>query len=237
MTRIRQLTPAGIEEFQDFISARRSDSAVVWPGELLTSSQCSTSLAGAGEVEAVAFATRLDLARYLHDRLGGLSREQVDGNAGLWSWLALYYWDQLTPGDRVGEPYRYILATGGGTHELWHSYRHLLASPYLVYRANPEHFSRSLLRGAVFEHGEMAEQLVSSMDLVTNPGIVEAVDTLYFDLATNNLRVGARGKGAGSVRRLVAVIRQLDLTFDLYQMSSSEIIALLPPEFDRWKAN
>jgi hypothetical protein len=37
------------------------------------------------------------------------------------------------------------------------------------------------------------------------------------------------------VRRLVAVIQQFDLTYDLYAMTADQILTLLPPEFDRWR--
>ncbi|HYM60086.1 MAG TPA: hypothetical protein VEZ11_04260 [Thermoanaerobaculia bacterium] len=35
--------------------------------------------------------------------------------------------------------------------------------------------------------------------------------------------------------RVVSVIQQLDLNYDLYGMTALEILALLPPEFDAWR--
>jgi hypothetical protein len=37
----------------------------------------------------------------------------------------------------------------------------------------------------------------------------------------------------GNLRRLIAVIDQFDLTYDLYATSPDDILTLLPPEFDR----
>jgi hypothetical protein len=39
----------------------------------------------------------------------------------------------------------------------------------------------------------------------------------------------------GTLLRFIDIIQQLDLTYDLYSMSGEEILALLPPEFDKWK--
>jgi len=39
----------------------------------------------------------------------------------------------------------------------------------------------------------------------------------------------------GNLRRLIAVIQQLDFNYDLYGMRAGEILQLLPPEFDAWR--
>jgi hypothetical protein len=62
-----------------------------------------------------------------------------------------------------------------------------------------------------------------------------AITTLYFNPAIEKLKVGAAGKGAGSARRVVDVIQQFDLTWDIYGMDSSKFLSLLPSEFDRFK--
>ena len=38
----------------------------------------------------------------------------------------------------------------------------------------------------------------------------------------------------GSLYRFVGVIQQLDVTYDLYSMSGTEIVSLLPAEFHHW---
>lgn len=38
----------------------------------------------------------------------------------------------------------------------------------------------------------------------------------------------------GTLRRFISVYKQFDLTFELYSMESSEIIDLLPTEFDKF---
>lgn len=39
----------------------------------------------------------------------------------------------------------------------------------------------------------------------------------------------------GSLRRFIAVLSQLDLTYDLFGVSGKDIVSILPPEFDQWR--
>ena len=84
----------------------------------------------------------------------------------------------------------------------------------------------------------LQQQLASRMQVVSNHSLVEVVDRLYYDSAPNG--TGRPKRGAltrtrpGNLRRLVAVIQQFDLTYDLYAMSPDEILDLLPDEFTRW---
>jgi len=45
----------------------------------------------------------------------------------------------------------------------------------------------------------------------------------------------SKGKRPGSLRRLITVIDQFSLTYDLYGMNDDEILDLLPSEFERWR--
>ncbi|HEX5136374.1 MAG TPA: hypothetical protein VFY93_05340, partial [Planctomycetota bacterium] len=85
--------------------------------------------------------------------------------------------------------------------------------------------------------GEASEQILSRQHLLTNREFFKALDALYVEdnQARWRLKVGAGGTGPGSLRRLGKVIRQFDLTFDLYGMDSSQILALLPREFERYR--
>ncbi len=57
---------------------------------------------------------------------------------------------------------------------------------------------------------------------------------MYWDDTAKNLKRGAAGKGGGSARRLVRIIRQYQLTYDLNSMNGNEIVELLPDEFAKW---
>jgi hypothetical protein len=82
--------------------------------------------------------------------------------------------------------------------------------------------------------GDLYENIAGRQELVTNPAVVEVSTRLYFNPETNNLKSGAGGKGAGSPRRLAAVLDQFDLTWDLYSATADEIMNILPKEFDKF---
>jgi hypothetical protein len=94
-----------------------------------------------------------------------------------------------------------------------------------------------LLGGPLHGPGEIVEQLAAYQELVTNKAVVESATRLYYDSSRENrhFKVGAAGKGAGSARRYVDVLMQFDLTWDLYSMTTDEILAMLPDEFDRFR--
>jgi len=187
------------------------------------------------EVESRDFSSRFELAQYLCDVLPDAG-PALDHNRGLWSWLGLFYFEQICPkradGSRkIHQVQRYIASTDYRTY-----YRHLLRTPYVIYRLHGQ-FSRSILSPAVDTHGEFAEQLASRQEIITNRGLMEAVDHLYFgpDGAGGAPKKGATNyKKGGTLRRLIDVIQQFDLTYDLYGMAAPEILGILPREFSRW---
>ena len=92
-----------------------------------------------------------------------------------------------------------------------------------------------MLCNPLWQPGEIAEQLASRKELVTNRGVVEAATRLYYDSTTRTFKRGAGTKTRGAPRRLADLLNQLDLTYYLYGMAADELLALLPKEFDRFR--
>ena len=245
MTEVRVLNENGIEDFKQYLLGLSTDASALPPFELLTDESTSSRLPEQAIVDDRRFATKMDVAKYLFDALKGVNRRHIDHNRGLWTWLALYYFNQLCPtrADGSRKPrreYAYILPkVDSGVEYYRTSYRHLLAGPYQIYRlyCDTDHQGRVLLHHPIGIHGEFPEQLASRMEYVTNRALIEAVDTLYFDKSRGRTKPGATNKdGPGVLRRLIPLLQQLDLTYDLYSLKEgSEIIALLPKEFDKYK--
>lgn len=116
----------------------------------------------------------------------------------------------------------------------------MLAAPYRLLQLHGAN-ARVFLYGPLPEHGDFSEQLASRMQIISNRALIEAVDKLYFDTGSEGAGRPKRGAltrtRAGNLRRLVTVIQQFDLTYDLYAMNSSQILNLLPKEFASWKAS
>jgi hypothetical protein len=231
---VRRLTKAGIDKFREYLGELRTGSTAKPPRWLLTDSDTSEPFSPERWIEDRSFDTRLDAARYLCEVFEGLSALEED--VGLWSWLSLYFFDQVCPvradGTRApGRDYRHILEPG-----YLYGHRHLLGGPYLVYRL---HGDEALLLLCTKVHVEnlFHHELASRQALISNREIIRAATMLYLHPRRRTPKRGAQeGKRApGNLRRFVDVLQQLDLTYDLYSMSAEKILELLPAEFDAWK--
>jgi hypothetical protein len=182
---------------------------------------------------------RPHFAQHLDQALDGIYDDSLQDDIHLWSWLSLYFFDQVCPVEdnglrKPGRDYRHILESGYPN-----GHRHLLAGTYLVFSVYgmEEHLSRLLLRTPLHLESKFHHELAVRQTLITNKGILEAADKMYFKESEGSPKKGAlmKKKAPGTLQRYIDVIQQLDLTYDLYSMSGAEILALLPPEFDKWK--
>ena len=115
-------------------------------------------------------------------------------------------------------------------------YRHLVATPYVLFTTHGSHDSRLILHGEVYTEGDYVEQLASTRFIVSSRGVIGAATELYWDAAHNAPKKGAQTrKKPGTLTRFVKVLGQLDLTYDVAEMSARDIIDLLPSEFNVWK--
>lgn len=101
-------------------------------------------------------------------------------------------------------------------------------------RTQPER-AVAMLCNPLWKPGEIAEQLASRKELVTNHAVADVATRLYYDPTTGSFKRGAGSDVKGAARRLATLFNQLDLTFYLYGMSCDEMLALLPKEFDRFR--
>jgi hypothetical protein len=229
---VRLLNQTGTQVFREYLADLRGGVQNPIPSGLLDADEYTQEITETVIAESRGFSSRLEAAVYLSSILRSISDAVIE-EPGLWSWLSVFYFDQVCPpgpeGTRQpGEDYRYILTTDYRSY-----YRHLLAGPFRIYHAQGER-GRILLTNPLDKPGDINEQLASRQDMVASPGVMEAADLLYFSSADNAPKRGVAGKRPGNLRRFVTVVQQLDLTYDLYLMTGPEILRLLPSEFDRW---
>ncbi len=238
MTRLRRFNDDGIQAFGEFLDGFQNGLRGEERRQALLRGRALVEVVGPEiRLQPGSFSTRFALAAYLQPRLptmeAGTARD-----AGLWSWLALFFFEQLCPADgkgerRLGARARWVPAVGNFRRY----YRHLVAGPVGIlhaHRDDPE-CARVLLCTPPNRPGEVAEQLTSRQEFVSNKGIVGAANRLYFNRESGGLKRGAAGRGPGSARRLADVLSQLDVIWDLHAMTPDAIIGLLPREFDRFR--
>jgi hypothetical protein len=187
-------------------------------------------------VESKQFEIRREAAEYLRTLLAPLPDDDVAQNAGLWTWLSLFYFDQVCPrknGRRnVKKDYYYVFEPRNSRR----FYRHLLFIGWHAVRvASP--FDRLFLCNPVSSLDMVTEKVMERLYLTRIPCVFEVLDQLYWDEDHRRSRVGIADQQ--SVRpgdlthRFPIRIRQLEKTYDLYSLSAEQLIELLGDEFQQ----
>jgi hypothetical protein len=236
MALVRTLSQEGLVVFRHYLAAARSGASNDPPKHILWDGAFSEPFYPSIEVEDQAFNSAFEFGTYLVNLLGSCEARELSRNHALWSWLALHFIDQIAPraegADRkIREDALYVL---DASFVFRRYYRHLVRTPWQAVRLHGEHSKVLLLSSKSGARTEIAEQLGAYADIFSCSTIMAAAYKMWFDPATQKPRRGSGGKGAGSPRRLAAVVRQLQLTYDLADCQLSEFLKLLPKEFEMW---
>jgi hypothetical protein len=235
---IRVLKEVGIQKFRGYLAELRNGLMREPPAELLTDASFSSIVMKGLEVENRFFNSKLEIAKYFYDKFQILPQLPLEENVGLWSWLSLYYFEQLYPADNSGgrnpgQDSRHILDLD------YRLYRyHLLLGPYHIYRLHGER-APLLLSSPLYETSKYYLELSARQGFITNKGVIEAASLLFFDPMSGKPKRGAAvtTRKPGTPLRFIDVVQQLDLTYDLYSITGEEVLDLLPSEFDEWRPN
>lgn len=234
---VRAFNDEGAARFHTYLQRIRDGAKEPPPSWLLNDPSSSVAIAPTAEIEPKSFNSRFEFGQYLGTTLGPLGRRAISHHHALWTWLSLYFFDELCPLSadgtrRVLEDAVYIVPA---TYNHQRYYRHIARTSWLTVSDHKEN-AKVLLAGA--ERGsrsEIFEQIASRQGMLGNQTIVASAFELYFDKSKGSVKRGAGGKGAGSPRRLAAIVQQLELTYDLAACTTSQLLELLPKEFDRFK--
>lgn len=228
---IRKLNDEGLHAFEQHLRDLRDGKKLETPFHMLTDPRYSEPLNAELAVEQREFQTRYAMGEYLTDVLEGTEIQPLLGDVGFWSWLALYWFDQLCPvkADGSRKPrqiYNYILSSNYN-----HRPRHaVLTTWFLVDRYGET--ALFLLSKPLHERGDLLEQLAARQYLIGCKGVIEAASRLYYDPGRKTFKRGsASTKRKGNIRRFISYLQQLDLTYDLYTLQGQDIIRMLPDEY------
>jgi hypothetical protein len=235
---LRRLNENGIKAFEQYLSELSLDFGKVPPFDLLTNPATSEQIDGAPEVQQKPLSSRMEAGQYLWTLFA--EKAAIERDPDVWSWLGLFFFDQLCPSSKDGkrkvrESARYV-----ASRHAWRYYRHLLAGPYMVfkaYRESPD-LAKIILYGSLSLITDYTEQLASRQDIVQNKAAIGAATALYFDSDSGKPKRGAapNARKPGTLRRFTDLINQLDPTFDLYSMQPGQLISKLPSEFEPYRS-
>jgi hypothetical protein len=225
-----QFTDAGLALFERAFTGTLDEMAID-----LNDHAIVQKVDGSGPLEVHGFATVKEMALAIRASIATLRVPELIPNTGLWAWLTFVLRDVLFPRDqhgqrKFGEVHRWYPSNPNDWQK---GQRHLVRMPVLLLDTLGD-TADHLLCGEPSVLPEIREQLTSQQDMF-HPTFQAAARTLYFDAEKEKLKPGAGGKKGGTPRRLAKVRSQLDVTWDMYDMTPEKLVSLLPKEFNRFR--
>lgn len=227
---IYEFTKSGMTLFEKVFTRQLEENAID-----LSDRSIATPVAGTTNLTVQPFATAKELAATVLTALGSNAVTDLLHRPGVWAWLTFVLRDLLFPRNRSGvrefkEMHRWYPSDPNDWQK---AQRHLVRMPVLLLSSlgsNADH----LLANRPSILPDIREQLTSQQDMFT-PAFQAAARSIYFDDDQQKLRRGSGSKGAGGPRRLAMVRKQLDVTWDLYELSTDHFVRMLPKDFDRFR--
>ena len=229
---VRALNDEGIQKFEQYLENGAIGGI---PSDLLSDDETSYEPPWTASVERKEFADRFEFGEYLNTALKDCDQREISHHRDMWTWLALFYFDQLCPADAKGsrkpyKSYRYVY-----DHNYKYYYRHQVRTPYALVKDNGQS-ARVLLRAPLNRHGELVEQIASRQKIAGCGSVMDAIDGLYYDEELEKAKLGVTTRNRpGVILRLINILEQFETTYDLHSMSGEEILEMLPHEFDKWE--
>lgn len=232
---VRKFLPTGIQAFRSFLAACRESPQTPVPHGLLEDEARTQAISPAIPIEPRRFARRGDAAEYLRTLLKPLPDSSVAGDAGLWTWLTLFFFEAVCPsveGYRdVKNDYAYIFEPRNPRH----FYRHLLFLAWRILCIAPNH-NRLFLSGSLSSLDKVTSEVLKRLYVTRIPCIFEVLDRLYWDERRGRARVGITDqqsvKPGDLIHRFPVRMRQLEKTYDLFSLNAAQLIELLGDEFN-----
>jgi hypothetical protein len=238
--KIRRFNDAGLAQFRLVIADRRQSADAKRfvepiPRELLESDEYTESTIFDLLPDRPVFQTKFDIADAIFRMIPARNFEVLREDAALWSWLAGWYFDEITNGrKKLKEVRAYYIAKANYQTD----YRHLILGPCFV--AMTARDDRERVRVLLYDEpttmNEVMVQLGSYHNYLMNPVVQGVVRELYWDTSRGRTKRGSGGKDPGSPRRLMDYLHQLELNYDLRSISTDRLLSFLPEEFDKYRS-
>ncbi len=235
---LRRFNDEGIAAFRRYLHQLRENPSLQPPFQLLDDTALTNAVSGVGQLTRPGFSTKRQAAVYLQRLLAPIDSRGLFKDVGLWTWLALFFFDDVCPSNRgkrqAADVAHYIFDAGNYRRY----YKHLLAMPTQVLQLAPHH-NRLFLDMPLPVLGQVMERMAARLYLMRIPCVPEVLDTLYFDVPRgkqkrNVANPNQRARAGDLANRFPIRIRQLQKTYDVYSLGASDLIRVLGAEFSRW---
>ena len=241
MSCVCRFTRQGLLRFRDFLQDARTNSGASMSRANLWDSVAAVPIEGPVTFDPLSGTQRLHAAEYVEKIMvcsGG--RELLELDVEFWAWLAAANFDALCLKDRktgcyeVGMDSSYWIPA---LHDDRRRARHRLSGPYFAIRAHRSDIASAMgvLGSKLNGYHDLNERVLSKAQFETSHAVNFVVTSLYYSAQTKGIKAGVNGTRAGSARRLVDVLTQFALTYDLGALSGTQLLSMLPREFDRFR--
>ena len=232
---LRRLTPDGIEYARTFLAGLREDprGPIEPPRDLLYGDAYSAPFPGGIEVERRPFRTRREAAGYLAPLLEPVSRLVAD-DAGVWSWLGMFYFADTVPvadgeAQVAGLDETFVVHRNNAL-SYQRRYRHYLWGSWRLHQQHGER-AAFLLDQRITAFGDIPTWTFGVGRIFNSVGVVPLILRLYTEGQAQKRGFFAR---RGGLRHLVRVLDQMERTHDVYGMEPEALLRVLPSEFRAW---
>ncbi len=187
--KVRRFNTDGIGAFVNYRARLSLEPTLPPPLEILEDPGLTELVAEKVDAPIRSFKNRMEAGLFLNELVDMLGLKLPERDQGLWSWLTLFYFDEVCPADSNGK--RNALAEERLVplvDNFQKFYRHLLLGPFCIVRAHRDRPERAiaLLCSPLWKPGEIVAQLASRKELVTNRAVAEAATTLYYNPTTGS---------------------------------------------------
>ena len=231
--KLRRFNEAGIKAFREQLAVLRTNPEREPPNELLEHRELTEIVSPEISIAMEHFQTKIEAARYLSSVLNKLRPEEVALDAGLWTWLTLYYFDSVCIRHQgkwnVKNDYYYVFAP----RNVRHFYRHLLFISWHMLRLAPQHH-RLFLSTRLSTLEKVISEVAMRLYITRIPAVFEVLDLLYWDETRKRHRKGitdTKVHAGDLTHRFPIRIRQLEKTYDLMSLNADQLLELLGDEF------
>ena len=244
--RLHSFTPEGLEFASEVLDLVRQGESPSFT-ELLEIPRYSLPFYPAVEVEIRDFQTRREVGESLSASFeaAGIDDRAIIEEHDVWSWLAMRCIAPKNEDDKVDlgrtANMAYVLdpkrETGQNLPRA--KWRNFMRLSYEIYAQHGEG-AWLMLNERPRSLSQFTMRLAQAQELFRATGIVHLAHMLYSDRGTGRLKPNSMAPQRstappGSLPRLIDVLNQLYVNYDVYGMDAERLIELLPSEFDAFR--
>ena len=223
--KLQKLTEKGMEKLKDDLEKIRIENSI---NPTIDIKKYETEQIEGIVVDKYKFENKLSVGKYfLH-----IFPENFQPDKKTWNWLAVFYYKQLLNDQKkIGELQRLFISENSQDYH----YRHLLQAPYNICKVYKKNLNdlKFLLLDEVNKSGELYRRIVENSEIRKNLEFMKVARQFFYDENTKLLKKNISIKE--SIERLIKVWRQYERSFDMYSMSSEQIINKLLSKHDEFR--